>query len=66
MRPSIWSATLLFALTVLTLILLRPLTPIDETRFSYWRNCFFSPTLSARSRMPIRPRVPARQRPPVR
>ena len=33
MRPSIWSATLLFALTVLTLILLRPLTPIDETRY---------------------------------
>ncbi|MFD1797380.1 glycosyltransferase family 39 protein [Paracoccus aurantiacus] len=33
MRLSIWSVTLLYALTVLTLILLRPLLPIDETRY---------------------------------
>lgn len=33
MRVSILSATLLFALTALTLIILRPLMPIDETRY---------------------------------
>lgn len=33
MRLSIWSATLLFALSVLAFILLRPLMPIDETRY---------------------------------
>lgn len=30
---SVLSATLLFALTALTLILLRPLMPVDETRY---------------------------------
>ena len=33
MRPAIWSSTVLFALAALTLILLRPLMPIDETRY---------------------------------
>ena len=32
MRP-VLSTTLLFALTALTLILLRPLMPVDETRY---------------------------------
>lgn len=33
MKLTVTSATLLFAISVLTLILLRPLTPIDETRY---------------------------------
>ena len=33
MKLTVFSATLLFALGVLTLVLLRPLTPIDETRY---------------------------------
>lgn len=33
MRVSVWSATLLFGLAALTLILMRPLMPVDETRY---------------------------------